>query len=221
MPAIPRLCRPVSALIAGALLAGWATAGYLESRPPRHDFGAVPAAPPPTWAVALPRGDAAEPRSPRSGTLLTKGAVPVQLQIPVVRVRARVVPVGVALGGALNIPANPSQVGWWSGGSSPGQLAGTIVMVGHVDSAVTGAGALFRLQDVRPGDRVMVRTRDRVYQYIVRALRAYSKTVLPAGAIFGQHVVARLVIVTCGGPFDAATHHYRDNIVAYAVPAGH
>jgi hypothetical protein len=33
-------------------------------------------------------------------------------------------------------------------------------------------------------------------------------------------VAARLVIVSCGGPFDATTGHYLDNIVAYAAPAG-
>jgi hypothetical protein len=49
-------------------------------------------------------------------------------------------------------------------------------------------------------------------------MRAYAKAVLPAASIFSQHVAARLAIVTCGGPFDAATHHYLDNIIAYAVP---
>jgi hypothetical protein len=29
---------------------------------------------------------------------------------------------------------------------------------------------------------------------------------------------ARLVIITCGGPFDYATHHYYDNVVAYGIP---
>jgi hypothetical protein len=36
--------------------------------------------------------------------------------------------------------------------------------------------------------------------------------------VFGQQVTPRLVILTCGGPFDAATGHYLDNIVAYALP---
>jgi hypothetical protein len=31
---------------------------------------------------------------------------------------------------------------------------------------------------------------------------------------------ARLVLITCGGPFDPSTGNYRDNIVAYAVPGG-
>jgi hypothetical protein len=31
-------------------------------------------------------------------------------------------------------------------------------------------------------------------------------------------VAGRLVLVTCGGPFDASTGNYLDNIVAFAVP---
>jgi hypothetical protein len=29
----------------------------------------------------------------------------------------------------------------------------------------------------------------------------------------------RGVIITCGGPFDAATGHYLDNTIAWAMPA--
>jgi hypothetical protein len=42
---------------------------------------------------------------------------------------------------------------------------------------------------------------------------------LLAAAVFSRQVVPRLVIITCGGPFDAATGHYLDYIVACAVPA--
>jgi len=128
------------------------------------------------------------------------------------------VPVGVATGGTLNIPADPSVIGWWAGGGSPGQPAGTTVLVGHVDNVATGPGALFHLRDMRPGETITLQTGGRTYQYVVRATRAYAKAGLPAAAIFSQQVAARLAIVTCGGPFNPATHHYLDNIIVYAVP---
>ena len=31
--------------------------------------------------------------------------------------------------------------------------------------------------------------------------------------------VPRLVLITCGGPFDQVRRSYRDNLVVYAVPA--
>ena len=150
---------------------------------------------------------------------MTAVAVPVRLQIPVLGVSAAVVSVGVAANGGLGIPADPSVVGWWAGGGSPGQPSGATVLTGHIDSAVSGPGALFRLQDVRPGAIVIVTADGHTYRYVVQAIRAYLKARLPAAAIFDQHVTARLIIVSCGGPFDAVTGLYLDNIVAYALPA--
>jgi hypothetical protein len=44
------------------------------------------------------------------------------------------------------------------------------------------------------------------------------KPKLPTG-IFTQNGSRKLVLVTCGGPFDQHTHHYVDNVVVTAVPA--
>jgi hypothetical protein len=150
---------------------------------------------------------------------VTAVKVPVRLLIPAIGVSAPVLPTGVQAGGALAIPPDPSDVGWWAGGGFPGEPTGAVVLVGHIDSAVSGPGALLRLQDARPGMTVTVTAAGHAYRYRVAALRAYAKTSLPVTAIFGQQVSARLVVISCGGPFDPATGHYLDNIVAYAVPA--
>jgi hypothetical protein len=36
--------------------------------------------------------------------------------------------------------------------------------------------------------------------------------------IWSQRAPNRLFVVTCGGPFDPVTRHYRDNVVVAAVP---
>jgi hypothetical protein len=209
---------PATALLAGVLLAGGAAAGHTPG-PPDHDFGAVPAAAPASAAVAARQGAASSHRAAAVPAQIPVAAIaaPTRLRIPAIAVDAPVVPVGVAAGGTLNIPADPSVIGWWAGGGSPGQPAGTTVLVGHVDNVATGPGALFHLRDMRPGETITLQTGGLTYQYVVRAIRAYAKAGLPA-AIFSQQVAARLAIVTCGGPFNPATHHYLDNIIAYAVP---
>ena len=53
----------------------------------------------------------------------------------------------------------------------------------------------------------------------ITGVQTYSKTTLPYAQIFDQSSVGRLALVTCGGPFNAKTHNYLDNIVAFAVPA--
>ena len=199
------------------MLAGGAAAGWTVTRPPHHDYGTIPA----TRAVAAhPASSVATARRPAaSGPAVVTTAVPDRVTIPALGVDAPVVPVGVAADGALGIPTRPSVVGWWAGGSSPGRSGGATVLVGHVDSAATGPGALFRLEAIRPGAVVTVAAAGRTWRYVVQAVRAYPKATLPAASVFGQEVAPRLVIVTCGGPFDAATGHYLDNIVVWAVPA--
>jgi sortase (surface protein transpeptidase) len=231
-----RIRWPVAALITGLALAGGAAAGYAVSRPPNHDYGAVP--PPSGYhaVVAVPSHGgqtatavpAATPSTSKPGAArvrstapaVTVAHVPTQLRIPAIGVDAPVLPIGVEAGGALGIPPDPSDVGWWAGGAFPGEATGAVIIAGHIDSAVSGPGALLRLQDVRPGEDVTVTAAGHAYRYQVTALRAYAKANLPVAAVFGEDVTARLVIVSCGGPFDAATGHYLDNIVAYAVPAG-
>lgn len=97
--------------------------------------------------------------------------------------------------------------------------SGSVVIDGHVDSAAFGVGALFRLRDARPGDDIVVTNVAGVTtRYSVVARRTYAKTTLPVTEIFAADVDPRLVLLTCGGPFDPTTRHYADNVVVYAVP---
>ena len=128
-------------------------------------------------------------------------------------------PVSVGPDGLLAVPANPRQLGWWSGSARPGLASGSVVIDGHVDSASLGLGALFRLREARPGDQIVLENAaGESTAYRVVARRSYPKTSLPVAQVFAATVGPRLVLLTCGGAFDQATHHYADNIVVYAVP---
>ena len=50
-----------------------------------------------------------------------------------------------------------------------------------------------------------------------RRSSACAKAALPA-SIYTRTGAARLVLVTCGGPFDARAGHYRDNVIVTATP---
>ena len=49
------------------------------------------------------------------------------------------------------------------------------------------------------------------------SLRRVRKAALPT-SIFTRTGERRLVLVTCGGPFDAARRRYRDNVIVTALP---
>ena len=131
--------------------------------------------------------------------------------------------VGTSGDGELEIPLNPKIVGWWRYGAKPGAKQGTAILAGHVNySGVEGSMA--KIGKLDPGDsRLRLRHPNADHRAKVRfsvtGVRTYHKTRLPYRQIFDQKSVGRIAIVTCGGPFDASTGNYLDNIVVFAVPA--
>jgi hypothetical protein len=147
------------------------------------------------------------------------GLTPTRVRLRSQGIDAPVASVGIDVrGGVLGVPLQISRTGWWRDGARPNDPAGAVLVAGHVDSAVAGAGAFKRLGLARPGDRVELVTRSgRVIPYRVISIARYPKTALPT-SVWSRKGRPRLVLVTCGGPFNHATGHYRDNVVLTAVP---
>jgi hypothetical protein len=146
-------------------------------------------------------------------------STPTRVRLAAVGIDAAVSPVAIDLAsGGLGLPHDIRRAGWWKDGMAPGATAGAILISGHVDSARAGAGAFFSLRRAQTGQRVQVRIGNgRTFSYRIVSLRSYRKDALPT-SIYSVKGRPRLVLVTCGGPFDAAKGSYRDNIVVTAVP---
>ena len=152
------------------------------------------------------------------GTAVVAPAAPVRVQAPRVGLDGPVAPVAIDVrSGLLALPRDVDRAAWWQDGQAPGAASGAILIAGHVDTA-EGAAAFFALRRLRRADVVVVTTadgRDRAYR--VDSARRYEKRSLPA-SVYSQRGPARLVLVTCGGPFDRRTERYRDNLVVTARP---
>jgi len=146
-------------------------------------------------------------------------SVPTRLTLPEAKLTAPVVPVGTRPDGELRVPDSPRVLGWWVRSAPVGDPDESTVLAGHVDSARTGPGPLAALRDMKVGDRLMVLDAfGGHHDYRLAARREYPKYALPDD-VFTVAGRGRLVLITCGGPFDERTGHYRDNVVGYAVPA--
>lgn len=141
-----------------------------------------------------------------------------RVRIPAHGVDAPVVTVSTH-GGVMDIPRDPAVLGWWRGGAVPGSGRGSVVVVGHVDYAGV-EGALSILPAVSPGERVQIeRPGTTTLTYRITGVRTYPKSSGLPAALFAATGAERLVLITCGGPFDASSGNYEDNIVAFATPS--
>jgi hypothetical protein len=147
-------------------------------------------------------------------------ATPTRLRLVGLGIDAPISPAGIDVRhGVLGVPPNIHRAAWWADGAAPGSSSGAVLIAGHVDSKVAGAGAFFRLHEARAGDTIQLTTSGgQTLSYRVVSVKTYLKRLLPAD-VYSRHGRARLVVVTCGGPFDQSIGHYRDNIVVTAVPA--
>ena len=140
---------------------------------------------------------------------------PVHVHVEAIDVDARVVPLGLDPDGHLEVPDDFSAAGWWQGGAEPGEPGPTVV-VGHVDS-YQGPAVFHRLRDLEVGDEVVV-TLDggESLSYRVTGIQDVPKNHFPTEAVYGHTPRPTLRLITCGGPFDRITRHYRDNTIVFA-----
>jgi hypothetical protein len=201
----------------------WAVLGLAQDRPTPADFGitgqSVTASSSARPVPAGVQGSAsAGAISPATAQIAAADAVPTGLAIPTIHLQATVRPVH-NVQGSLAVPDDPGEVGWWAAGALPGSATGSVVLDGHVDSPA-GPGALFRLADLHAGDSISVATAGHhQLNYTVTGRRLIAKSRGLPSDLFSLDGGPRLVLISCGGPFDRTTRSYEDNIVVFATPA--
>ena len=141
---------------------------------------------------------------------------PARLVIDVLAIDVPLTRLGVMPDGALEVPANPDDVGWWRSL----RHVGPTVIVGHVDSK-TGPAVFYRLNKLAKGDRIVVNSETaggpRAQTFVVRDLERVSKSRFPSSKVY-QGAKGDLRLVTCGGEFNRRTGHYLDNVIVFATP---
>jgi hypothetical protein len=201
----------------------------------------------PVGMAALPPADraaiaAASRKQARLPT--TKPGVPVAIDIPIATaahpngVHAKVTHDDLNPDGTLFVPADPTMVSWAREDAKPGSSRGTAILISHINFVIDGqlvSGALSDLAEYARdavGKKFTVRLADgRVLTYRIVAGREYSKEQLAAdhnlrASLYDQRKVygpagqqtGRLLLVSCGGAFDAYTGEYEDNVFLYALP---
>ena len=197
-------------LAAGLVVILGGTVGLLLTRhstPPMRPVAAgVGALPAPTGPIV------AAPQSPGPQPV----AAPVSLTIPLIGVQTNLMTLGLLSNGQLEVPPTTSVAGWYTGSPRPGSV-GSSIIVGHIDNT-SGPGVFYRLNTLTKGDKIYVKRADgTLAEFSVTSVQSYPKDHFPTEDVYGPVPDAELRLITCGGTFDPATHHYLSDIVVYAA----
>lgn len=170
---------------------------------------------------------------------------PIALDIPISTpahpdgVHARVTANHLNRDGSLHVPSDPTVVSWARDDAKPGGGRGTAILTSHINYVINGTTVIGALSDLAVyahkfvGKLFTVTMADgRVLKYRIEGAQEYTKNQLAADpglrkTLYDQSKVygppgrpsGRLLLVSCGGNFDAYTGEYQDNVFLYALPA--
>ncbi|GAA2065099.1 hypothetical protein GCM10009839_90880 [Catenulispora yoronensis] len=187
--------------------------------------GAVPSAasassPATAPASAGASGAAGGSAGTSTGARAIARSVPTRLLIPDIGVDTPVMSLGLAADGTVQVPPikQASPAGWYQGSPTPGQT-GPSVLLGHVTVGQYGDGVFKKLDQLRPGARVLVRLADgATAEFVVDRVRTVAKDNFPSDEVYGNVDRPELRLITCGGAHTA--DGYTDNVVVFASLSG-
>lgn len=207
-------------LVAGALFVGCdGSAAHVGIPQPLPGYSAS-SQEPATTAVgsAAPVRSGVPGRPPAQTSPAAREPLPVQLTIQALGISAAVEAVGQTAEGAMDVPKEWANVGWFEKGFRPGER-GSAVIAGHLDST-SGPAVFWKLGSLRAGDTVSVRRTDgstRVFAVVGGETYVFNQA--PLARIFGKAARPMLNLVTCNGTFDAGSQNYDKRLVVYTAAA--
>jgi hypothetical protein len=234
-----RIHRTAGLLVSMALLV---TGGAVMAE---REFGTT-GSPERPLAASVPSAAAARsPGSPKQAGSSPLGGpgVPVRVDIPMATtnhpngVTAPVSSHPLTASGALFVPPQPHELSWSNVDAAPAADHGSAIITGHVNYVINGrlvVGALSDLAEYGSRGVGQILTVDladgRRLRYRIVGGASYNKDELAARpdlrqTLFDQDSTfgatrpsGRLVLVSCGGPYDNSTGSYRDNVFVFALP---
>ncbi|MBV2356244.1 class F sortase [Streptomyces sp. J2-1] len=144
-------------------------------------------------------------------------SAPLRLLIPKISVDAPFAALSLASTGQLEPPPadNINLVGWYAKGVTPGE-AGTAIIAGHVDTAVSAA-VFANLDQLEAGDRFSVDRADgRTANFVVDDTETFAKDDFPSDRVYADTARPEVRLITCAGDYDHAVKDYTDNLVVFA-----
>lgn len=144
-------------------------------------------------------------------------AEPDHLAIPTIGLDASVEQVGLTKSGAMAVPANTNNVGWFKEGYQPGEL-GNAVITGHVDTLWLKPAVFAHIDQLTAGNLLTVTDVNGArYIFSVDQVIHYRLSELPLNEIYGASATAHLNLITCSGQWSWRIGSYTERTVVYTT----
>lgn len=142
-------------------------------------------------------------------------ALPVRLKIPSIQVDAVIQYVGLTSEGAMDVPSNTIDVGWFEPGPRPGEK-GSAVIAGHFDGENNKEGVFTNLHKLKKGDKLYIEDDKGTSAVFVVAEKLIYDPAYSDG-VFSRTDRPYLNLITCDGAWDGTKKSYSKRLVVFTT----
>lgn len=144
-----------------------------------------------------------------------RAGLPVRLEILVIGVDATIIPTGITLDGAMDVPKDLDEVAWLNLGLRPGE-SGSVVIAGHYGWKNNRPAVFDNLYKLNQGDKIFIEDeRGVVTTFVVREIRTYDKDEAVSDVFRSDDGKAHLNLITCTGVWDEVEETYSERLIVF------
>ena len=153
---------------------------------------------------------------PTFGAIKTVSGIPTRITIPKINLDVAIEPVGLTADGAMNVPNDASNAGWYSLGNRPGEI-GNAVIVGHFGNVNSKNMIFNRISELDQGDRIEIKDdQNETYNFIVQKSQSFDPLANTSDIFNSSDGKAHLNLITCQGIWNNITKEYSKRIVVFS-----
>lgn len=144
----------------------------------------------------------------------TTPITPARLRIPSIGVDATIEQVGAKDDGSMGTPQKFGDAAWYALGPKPGE-EGTAAIDGHVNNALTTPGVFEHLDQLQPGDKILVSNTSSTLTFVVTRTESIPADT-PSDSIFTRSGASEIVLITCIGDWIPSQKSFDKRLVVFA-----
>lgn len=141
---------------------------------------------------------------------------PRQLIIPSLGIDANILSMSATKEGSVEAPTSAWDAGWYNKSALPGSVSGAMIIDGHVNDTLNGAGIFYSISRLMSGDTITIEKGDLTrINYRVTEVEQVPRDDVDMNSL--MRLSGGLHLITCGGRYIEAQKTYDDRVIVTAM----